>query len=124
MKLQDLINYYELKARSIENLMPEYARWGSDKYYQHRLSMIREFLKGLNRLVEPEDPTWHDADDPPETSDYVLLHFCNMKLPMIGRYEGNERDGGNYYIGDDTEPALKGGLIVDAWTLIPGYDGS
>lgn len=55
---------------------------------------------------------FHDVDDPPKDDDYILLSFANFSLPMIGRYEGDET-GGNYYIGDDPEPALSQDMIVD-----------
>lgn len=50
MKVAELIRYYELKIQSIEALMPEYRKWGADKYYQHRLSLYQEFVDHLYRL--------------------------------------------------------------------------
>ena len=34
-------------------------------------------------------------------------------------YEGNKDEGGNFYVGDDTETCLEEELIVNAWMPLP-----
>ena len=60
---------------------------------------------------------WITADNPPSDDRYILLSFANFGLPEIGHYEEDD-EGGVYYLGDD-EPALKNGLIVNAWMELP-----
>ena len=67
------------------------------------------------------DLCWHSVDDGdlPEIDKYVLLHFTNFTLPIIGRYYGNDDDGFAFYDGDDDLPLVKVGLFVDAWMPLP-----
>lgn len=62
---------------------------------------------------------WHSADEPPKTDKYILLSFANYSLVSVGRYEGNEEEGGNYYEGDDERSLASYGLIVNAWSELP-----
>lgn len=122
MQITKLIHKYELEAQHIKDDMPEHERRGSGPYYRHKLYMIEDFLEALKSVsVMEDDPEWHDADDPPLNNDYIILHFANCAVPMVGRYEGNEEDGGNYYIGDDDDATLKNHLYVDGWTALPVY---
>ena len=57
--------------------------------------------------------------DVPVDDRYVLLSFSNYSLPAIGRYEEDEDGGGNFYLRDSDEPALKRGLFVNAWMPLP-----
>ena len=59
------------------------------------------------------------AEKLPESGKYILLSFENFSLPMIGRYEGNETDGGSFYVGDETETRTKQDLFVNAWMPLP-----
>lgn len=62
---------------------------------------------------------WHSADEPPSDDRYILLSFANYPLVTVGRYEGNEEEGGNYYAGDDDTSLVSIGLIVNAWSELP-----
>ena len=55
----------------------------------------------------------------PKSGEYILLSFENFSLPVVGRYEGNKDEGGNFYVGDDTETCLEEELIVNAWMPLP-----
>lgn len=78
--------------------------------------------------VHPEGWSWVEIFDddrstlPPVDkdgcSDYVLLSFANADIPCIGQYREDE-DGGAFYDGDDDEPLIKIGLIVNAWQRLP-----
>lgn len=54
----------------------------------------------------------------PSAEDYVLLSFENFNLPIVGRWEEDER-GGAFYIGDEDETCIAQGLIVNAWMPLP-----
>lgn len=55
----------------------------------------------------------------PKSGEYILLSFENFSLPVVGRYEGNKDEGGNFYVGDNTETCLEEELIVNAWMPLP-----
>ena len=71
------------------------------------------------RAMFKESSEWIPAEIPPDNDRYILLNFDNFSLPEIGRYEGNEEDGGNYYCGDDDKSCLSFGLFVNAWRELP-----
>ena len=52
--VQSLRNKYELEIQSIESSMPHYEKWGSDRYYNHRLSIYRRFVSEL-AIIEREE---------------------------------------------------------------------
>lgn len=58
-------------------------------------------------------------------SKYILLSFENFSLPAVGRYEEDKDGSGAFYIGDDAEPAIAIGLVVNGWQPLPkclGWD--
>lgn len=55
----------------------------------------------------------------PDNDRYVLLSFENFSMPSVGRYVGNEEEGGNFYNGDNETPLSKYGVIVNAWAELP-----
>lgn len=62
---------------------------------------------------------WTPTDvDVPKDNRYVLLSFSNFSCPQVGRYEEDD-EGGAFYIGDDTEPAIASDLYVNAWMPLP-----
>ena len=125
MTIANLIHKYSLMIQHMEDDLLEREEMGYGPSDKARLYTLRQVLGDLKGVTDnaTDETVWNDADDPPVNDDYVLLRFRNLSLPMIGRYEGNEEDGGNYYIGDDDEPASKSHLYVDGWTSIPGYPG-
>lgn len=62
---------------------------------------------------------WKPTLDEDGESDYILLSFDNLTCLCIGQYRENE-EGGSFYHGDDDEPLLKRGFIVNAWMPLPG----
>lgn len=54
----------------------------------------------------------------PTTEEYILLSFTNFSVPVVGRWE-EDKEGGAFYIGDDTESCVSQGLIVNAWQQLP-----
>lgn len=57
----------------------------------------------------------------PENDDYVLMSFENFSLPLVGRYVGDEKLGGAWYLGDcfDEDTCLANDLFVNAWMPLP-----
>lgn len=62
---------------------------------------------------------WIPADERlPETNKYILLSFSNFSVPAVGRYE-EYKDGGAFYIGDETRTCVSQLLFVNAWMELP-----
>lgn len=61
---------------------------------------------------------WIPCSEPPKNDRYVLLSFDNFSVPMVGRYEEDEK-GGSYYIGDEMEPCVTQDIFVNAWQPLP-----
>ena len=55
----------------------------------------------------------------PSKDVYILLPFSNFSVPAIGRYEGNNDGGGNFYIGDEDETCISQDMYVNAWQPLP-----
>jgi hypothetical protein len=63
---------------------------------------------------------WIDVDYKlPPVGEYVLLSFSNFSIPLVGRYDEDEDGGGNFYIGDDTDPLIKNDIFVNGWMPLP-----
>lgn len=56
----------------------------------------------------------------PEDDRYILLSFENFSLPLVGRYEENEK-GGAFYLGDcdEEDTCISNDLYVNAWMYLP-----
>ena len=138
--IDDLIHHYQLEIDKIERNLPERERWGHGPWDNHELSKNKEFVQALKCVAEEsrsqkawkgvqkaiskisESDEWHDSEDPPCDNRWIILRFGNSE-PMVGRYEGNDEDGGNYYIGDDEVPAIRQHMFVEYWAEIPEYGG-
>lgn len=57
----------------------------------------------------------------PENDDYVLMSFENSSRSSVGRYVGDEKLGGAWYLGDcfDEDTCLANDLFVNAWMPLP-----
>lgn len=72
----------------------------------------------IKALEEPKGE-WIDIDYKlPKNDEYVLLSFANFSVPLVGRYYEDE-DGGNFFVGDETEPLIKQGIFVNGWLPLP-----
>lgn len=68
-----------------------------------------------------KDNGWIPVEEgPPEDDRYILLSFENFSLPLVGRYEENEK-GGAFYLGDcdEEDTCISNDLYVNAWTYLP-----
>lgn len=61
---------------------------------------------------------WKPPVDEDGESDLILLSFENASFLCIGQYREDE-EGGAFFEGDDDEPLIKHGLIVNAWMPLP-----
>lgn len=77
-----------------------------------------ELIDFVKRL-EKEAEGWFDSDIEVPTNDkYVLLSFSNFSVPLVGRYE-EDKNGGAFYIGDETETCSSQDIFVNAWMPLP-----
>lgn len=51
-------------------------------------------------------------------SDYVLVSFENFSCLCIGQYR-EDAEGGAFYDGDQDDPFIKIGVVVNAWMPLP-----
>ncbi len=54
----------------------------------------------------------------PDDDRYILLSFENFSVPLVGRYEKDEK-GGAFYVGDDDESCISQDIVVNAWMPLP-----
>lgn len=90
------------------------------------IQALEEYKKSILRIID-EQPTVHANDGwipveerLPEDDRYILLSFENFSLPLVGRYEENEK-GGAFYLGDcnEEDTCISNDLYVNAWTYLP-----
>ena len=83
-----------------------------------------EFLKDCAETAaryKRNDDSWIPVEKKlPEDDRYILLSFENFSLPLVGRYEENEK-GGAFYLGDcdEEDTCISNDLYVNAWTYLP-----
>ena len=92
---------------------------------------LKDFYKNpLNTAVpvlgQEKDKRWIPVEEQlPEDNNYILLSFANFSLPMVGRYEADQK-GGAFYLGDNDEQdtCISENLFVNAWMPLPEpYEG-
>ena len=108
----------------------KYKNVGEDKYYfgygSFNLDYVIEWLNGYFEFCEEakvscENDGWIPVEERlPEDDRYILLSFENFSLPLVGRYEENEK-GGAFYIGDcdEEDTCASNDLFVNAWHPLP-----
>lgn len=92
--------------------------------YISALSTVEGVIAGLDEAKDinvPSNDGWISVDERlPEDDRYILLSFENFSLPLVGRYEENEK-GGAFYLGDcdEEDTCISNDLYVNAWTYLP-----
>lgn len=92
--------------------------------YISALSTVEGVIAGLDEAKDinvPSNDGWIPVDERlPEDDRYILLSFENFSLPLVGRYEENEK-GGAFYLGDcdEEDTCISNDLYVNAWTYLP-----
>lgn len=83
--------------------------------------IIRSKMDEAKDINVPSNDGWISVDERlPEDDRYILLSFENFSLPLVGRYEENEK-GGAFYLGDcdEEDTCISNDLYVNAWTYLP-----
>lgn len=83
--------------------------------------IIRSQMDEAKDINVPSNDGWISVDEKlPEDDRYILLSFENFSLPLVGRYEENEK-GGAFYLGDcdEEDTCISNDLYVNAWTYLP-----
>ena len=83
--------------------------------------IIRSQMDEAKDINVPSNDGWISVDERlPEDDRYILLSFENFSLPLVGRYEENEK-GGAFYLGDcdEEDTCISNDLYVNAWTYLP-----
>ncbi len=92
--------------------------------YISALSTVEGVIAGLDEAKDinvPSNDGWIPVEERlPEDDRYILLSFENFSLPLVGRYEENEK-GGAFYLGDcdEEDTCISNDLYVNAWTYLP-----
>lgn len=89
------------------------------------IDVVDAFLEELPGYEEPDWTEIFEDDErtfPPVDedgySDYILISLENFTIPLIGRYQVDDK-GGAFYLGDDEEPASRHDFMVNAWMPLP-----
>lgn len=83
--------------------------------------VIRSHMDEAKDINVPSNDGWISVDERlPEDDRHILLSFENFSLPLVGRYEENEK-GGAFYLGDcdEEDTCISNDLYVNAWTYLP-----
>ena len=85
--------------------------------------LVENYAKAMTLLVgQIEEHSWIPVEERlPEEDEYVLMSFENFTLPIIGRYEINDKGDGAWYLGDcdEEDTCISEGLFVNAWIPLP-----
>lgn len=95
--------------------------WAMADLYE-RLKQYEDTGLMPDQVMNLLDRTWIPAEyEVPPNDDYVLLSFENCSIPMIGRYEQDEKGDGCWYLGDcdEEDTCLANDLFVNAWMPLP-----
>ena len=89
-----------------------------DYAYEQVGDALDKAIEIVNQASAEYNNGWIPCSEPPKDDRYVLLSFDNFSVPMVGRYEEDEK-GGSYYIGDEMEPCVTQDIFVNAWQPLP-----
>lgn len=84
--------------------------------------IYRKLAKYEDAEEQPKFGEWIPVEEHlPDDDRYVLMSFANFTVPMIGRYQRDKDDGGNWYLGDcdEEDTCLANDLFVNAWMPLP-----
>lgn len=108
----------------LEKIFEELEERGNIQFssYSKPLIAVEDVLKIIRSHMDDEDNDgWIPVEERlPEDDRYILLSFENFSLPLVGRYEENEK-GGAFYIGDcdEEDTCAQNDLFVNAWKPLP-----
>lgn len=95
--------------------------WAMADLYE-RLKRYEDTGLTPNQVMDLLNRTWIPTEhEVPPNNDYVLLSFENFTVPMVGRYEQDDKGNGCWYLGDcdEEDTCLANDLFVNAWMPLP-----
>lgn len=97
----------------------------NDEKCIRNIEVLKTSITALEEYLSSKKKNGNDGWIPveerlPEDDRYILLSFENFSLPLVGRYEENEK-GGAFYIGDcdEEDTCAQNDLFVNAWKPLP-----
>lgn len=97
----------------------------NDEKCIRNIEVLKTSITALEEYLSSKKKNGNDGWIPveerlPEDDRYILLSFENFSLPLVGRYEENEK-GGAFYIGDcdEEDTCASNDLFVNAWKPLP-----
>lgn len=103
--------------------MDRLTEYHGDKAVIKDKNLLPQAMEKLAEYEELEEKgciiRWHLADEPPSNDRYILLSYENFPMVDIGRYEGDDEYGGEYFAGDDERPLAEFNIFVNAWAELP-----
>ena len=114
----------------LEKILEEIERRGNIRFSSYTkpliavedvLGIIRSHMDEAKDINVPSNDGWISVDERlPEDDRHILLSFENFSLPLVGRYEENEK-GGAFYLGDcdEEDTCISNDLYVNAWMYLP-----
>ena len=105
----------------VEDWFDEGVDQGKLIAYEVVKEIIRSHMDEAKDINVPSNDDWIPVETKlPEDDRYILLSFENFSLPLVGRYEENEK-GGAFYLGDcdEEDTCISNDLYVNAWTYLP-----
>lgn len=106
------------KKQELVDRLAEYENTGLTPEEIKRLNEF-EGSNAQKPLLEIAKHKWIPVKERlPGDDRYILLSFANFSLPMVGRYEVDEK-GGAFYPGDDDISCQDNDLFVNAWMELP-----
>ena len=113
------MNVLEKILEEIERLEDPYYKDYVDRKYVKEI--IHSHMGEAKDINVPNKDSWIPVEERlPEDDRCILLSFENFSLPLVGRYEENEK-GGAFYIGDcdEEDTCASNDLFVNAWQPLP-----
>ena len=89
----------------------------SEEEQERAKKLLMERME-LQWIPVTDGDEWKPPVDEDGESDFILLSFSNVGVLCIGQYRGSD-EGGAFFEGDDDEPLINRGFIVNAWMPLP-----
>lgn len=118
----DILEMNNGKLENLSNLQTEIIldKEYSAKVTEEEMMTISDAKPHVYKDNEYNNQQWIPVEQRlPSNDGYILLSFSNFSVPAIGRYEGANDTGGNFYIGDEDATCLSQDMYVNAWQPLP-----
>ena len=118
----DILEMNNGKLENLNNLQTEIIldKEYSAKVTEEEMMTLSDAKPHVYKNNEYNNQQWIPVEQRlPSNDGYILLSFSNFSVPAIGRYEGDNDIGGNFYIGDEDATCLSQDMYVNAWQPLP-----